>query len=211
MDEQFVVVGEAGSGSVAIEAALTLLGLPYGRAETSTDNPQGAAGTPMGQAPVLILPGGEVMTESAAILLWLADSHPDASLSPPLASPLRPAFLRWMMFVSAAIYAHYWARDFPARVVSGEAAQREVRERLNARIVHAWGVMEGQITPGLYLLGDDLTVLDLYVMVVSRWTPRRVLHEEIAPRIGEVVRRVESDPRLAALLADRFPLRTNQG
>jgi len=211
MSKEFVVHGEAGSGSAAVEAALTLLGLSYIVVETPTTDPAGAPGTPMGQVPALVLPGGEVMTESAAILVWLADAHPASRLSPTLDSPARPAFLRWMAFVSAAIYAHYWARDVPARLVDDATAQTEVRSRLEARIAHGWSVMEAGLTPGAYLLGDDLTVLDLYVTVVSRWTPRKALHQKIAPRIGEVVRRVESDPRLAALWARRFPLKGGQG
>jgi GST-like protein len=206
MNEEFIVFGEAGSGSVAVEAALTLLGAAYSVVETPTTDPIGAPGTPMGQIPALRLPAGEMMTESAAILIWLADANPASGLSPPADSPARPAFLRWMLFVSAAIYAHYWVRDVPARVVDDAAAQTVVRSRLEARIAHGWSVMEAGIAPGVYLLGDDLTVLDLYVTVVSRWTPRKPLHETIAPRIGEVVRRVEADPRLATLWAKRFPL-----
>jgi GST-like protein len=50
-----------------------------------------------------------------------------------------------------------------------------------------------------------MTVLDLYVAVVSRWGPRRVRFYEVAPRMAEVVRRVDADPRLAAFWAKRFP------
>jgi GST-like protein len=57
----------------------------------------------------------EVMTESAAILIYLADSHPAANLSPPLDDPRRPAFLRWMSYVSAQIYALIWVTDDPGR------------------------------------------------------------------------------------------------
>ena len=207
MSEPFVLHSEANSGAVAVEAALTLIGLPYQVVETTTGDPNGSPGTPYGQVPALRLPGGEMMTESAAILVWLADSHPAARLSPAWAAPERPAFLRWMAFVSAQIYAHYWARDFPVRVVKDPTAQAEVRASLEARIAHGWEVIEAGITPGRYLMGDEITVLDIYVMVVSRWTPRRALHERIAPKIGEVVRRVETDPRLATLWAERFPRR----
>ena len=64
--------------------------------------------------------------------------------------------------------------------------------------------MEGQIAPGRYLLGDELSVLDLYVAVVSRFNPRRKRFYEAAPRMGEVVRRVDEDPRLTALWAERM-------
>ena len=206
MAEDYVVYGERGTGSVAVEAALTLLGAGY-RVENVPEAQLGSIPNPMAQVPALVLPGGELMTESAAILIWLADAHPASRLAPAVDAPLRPAFLRWMAFVSSAIYAHYWARDFPVRVVKDPAAQAEVKASLNARIAHGWGVMEAGITPGCYLLGDEISVLDVYVTVISRWTPRQALHERVAPRIGEVVRRVETDPRLASLWAERFPLR----
>jgi GST-like protein len=206
MSEAFVVYGERDTGSVAVEAALTLLGADY-RVENIPEAQLGSIPNPMAQVPALLLPSGELMTESAAILIWLADAHPAARLAPAIDSPLRPAFLRWMAFVSAAIYAHYWARDFPVRLVKDPGAQAEVKASLKARIAHGWGVMEAGITPGRYLLGDEISVLDVYVTVVSRWTSRQALHERIAPRIGEVVRRVETDPRLATLWAERFPLR----
>ena len=206
MSEAFVVYGQRGTGSVAVEAALTLLGADY-RVENVPAARLGAIPNPMAQVPALLLPSGELMTESAAILIWLADAHPAARLAPAVDSPLRPAFLRWMVFVSSAIYAHYWARDVPSRLVNDPAAQAEVKASLKARIAHGWGVMEAGIDPGHYLLGDEISVLDVYVTVVSRWTGRQALHERIAPRIGEVVRRVETDPRLAGLWAKRFPLR----
>ena len=71
----------------------------------------------MRQVPAMLLPNGELMTESAAILIWLADSHPEARLAPTMAAHARPAFLRWMAFVSSAIYALYWIRDEPRRII----------------------------------------------------------------------------------------------
>lgn len=202
-DGQFVVIGQKGTGSIAVEAALTLLGAPYRLEEIR--HAQFHEHNPMVQVPVLVTPAGERVTESAAILIWLAEAHPEARLAPVVGDPKRAQFLRWMAFVSASIYAHYWVRDDPSRVTADGAAQAEVKAALEARIADNWGVMEASLTPGRYLLGDDLSVLDLYAMVVSRWTDRKRLHETIAPRIGEVVRRVEADPRLAALLAERFP------
>ncbi len=206
MGGDFVVYGERGWGNVAVEAALTLIGAPYRVVDTGAKGPERPPATITAQVPVLELPSGEIMTESAAILIWLADVHPAARLAPPVDSPPRPAFLRWMAFVSSSIYALYWVRDVPARMVDGEAAQAQVKARLMDRILRGWALMEAAITPGTWLVGEDLTVLDLYVTVVSRWTPRPRLHGEVAPRIGEVVRRVESHPRLSALWAERFPL-----
>ena len=81
--------------------------------------------------------------------------------------------------------------------------------RTAERIAQCWGIMEAQISPGRYLLGDDMTVLDLYVAVVSRWTPRRKRFYAAAPRMAEVTRRVDDDPRLTAFWAERMPF--NEG
>jgi GST-like protein len=207
-DGQFVVIGQKGTGSVAVEATLTLLGERY-CVDEIRDSQFHNEHNPMNQVPVLLTPDGERITESAAILLWLAETYPEARLAPTPGDPRRGQFMRWMAFVASAIYALYWVRDDPSRVAADKAAQAEVKTALNARIADNWGVMEAGLTPKTYLLGDEITVLDLYVTVVSRWTPRKALHHTIAPRIGEVVRRVESDPRLAALFAERFPLRSD--
>jgi GST-like protein len=206
MSAGYLLYGQKGTGSVAVEAALTLAGARYETHDFAHADLAGAPFNPLAQVPGLRLPTGEVMTESAAILIWLAEAHPRARLAPPAGDPARAAFLRWMAFVASAIYAHYWALDFPARLTSDGAAQGEIVAALEARIAQCWGIMEAAIEPGDYLLGDRLSVLDLYVTVVSRWTPRLALHETIAPRIGAVARRVEADPRLADLWAARFPL-----
>jgi GST-like protein len=206
----YIVYGAKGTGSILAEAALTLLGLDYRLADEVSWDEDGttealARVNPMRQLPALILPGGELMTESAAILIWLADDHPEARLAPTMASLARPAFLRWMSFVSAAIYSLYWIRDDPSRVADTEEGQALVKERTRERILECWRIMDAQVTPGRYILGDDLSVLDLYVAVLSRWGPRRKKFYEVAPRMSGVVRRVDADPRLAALWAERFP------
>ena len=208
----FTLYGAAGSGSVPVEAAMTLIGLDYRVIEAvtwedETERDKVAAVNPMRQIPALVLPGGETLTESAAILIWLADSHPQARLSPALDDPRRAQFLRWMSFIPAAVYSMFWVRDVPSRLVGDDtAAQAQLRRRTAERIADCWRMMDAQITPGRFLLGEELTVLDLYVAVASRWTPRRDRFASEAPSMAEVVRRVDALPQLQAFWAARFPL-----
>ncbi|WP_454761669.1 glutathione S-transferase family protein [Caulobacter segnis] len=200
-----------GSGGVPVEAAMSLIGLPYEVVEAPTwegeaEQAKVATVNPLKQIPALVTPDGETITESAAILIWLADSYPEAKLGPTIDDPRRAQFLRWMTFIPASIYSLFWVRDDPSRLGGPDA---EVGARIKAataeRILDCWAMMESQITPGRYLLGDELTVLDLYVTVVSRWGPRRVRFYDVAPRMAEVVRRVDADPRLAEFWEKRFP------
>jgi GST-like protein len=203
VDKRYVVYGQKGTGSVPIEATLLLLGEPYEMIERgpSEDRP---AGNPMQQVPVLALPNGELMTESAAILIHLADSNPAARMSPALDDPRRPAFLRWMVYVSAQIYALVWARDDPGRLAVEEAHKPVILERTAERMAYCWRTMDVQVSPGRYILGEDLSVLDLYVTVVSCWGPRRARFYQEAPKLAEVVRRVDQDARLLEFWAERL-------
>lgn len=208
--KRFLLYGAAGSGSVPVEAAMTLAGLPYEVVEAPAWTGQEAQDkvapvNPMRQVPALVLPSGEVLTESAAILMWLAEQHTHACLAPAPGDPARAAFLRWMVFIPAAIYSMYWLRDQPSRLAADSAGGQVVLDRTAGRIVECWRMMDQQVTPGRYILGDRISVLDLYVAVVSRWQPRRARFYAAAPRMAAVVRRVDADPRLTALWDQRFP------
>jgi hypothetical protein len=118
-----------------------------------------------------VLPSGEILTESAAILIYFADLYPQARLAPGLSDPKRAQYLRWMAYVSAAIYAFAWIKDDPMRIVASEEHAPRVIDRVHDRIADCWRMMDGQIAPGRYILGDELSVLDLYVTVISRFGP----------------------------------------
>jgi GST-like protein len=202
--------GAEGSGSIAVEAALTLLGIPHELVEGATwveeaARERVAATNQMRQVPTLVTPGGEVMTESAAILIHLADTHPQARLAPAVDHPQRGQFLRWMVYVSSAIYALHWIKPDVRRIGAPPQSRDDVVAAVHDRIAFCWAAMDAQVRPGTYLLGDDLSVLDLYVTVVSRFGPWRTRFYEAAPRMTPVVRRVDAEPRLSDFWARRFP------
>jgi GST-like protein len=204
------VFGAVGSGSIPVEATLTLLGIPYELIEGVTWVDEAArkrveAVNPMRQVPALVFPSGEIMTESAAILIHLADAHPDAQLAPAVGDPRRAQYLRWMAYVSSSIYALFWIKGDPMRIAASKEDAPRVITRVHDRIAACWANMDTQITPGRYLLGDALSVLDLYVTVVSRFGPWRTRFYRTAPRMAEIVRRVDADPRLKDFWARRYP------
>ncbi|MBB3178851.1 glutathione S-transferase family protein [Variovorax sp. Sphag1AA] len=209
----YTLYGAPGSGATPVHAALTLIGVPVETVDIvpwkgEAERQKLAHVNPMRQAPVLVLPSGEVMTESAAILMWLAEQHPEAALAPSIDHPLRAQYLRWMAYVPASIYSMYWVRDEPSRLAADKGAEKVVLERASERIAECWRLMDAQVPRGTpYLLGDQIGVLDIYVAVVSRWTPGRTRFYREAPRMADVVRRVDADPRLADFWAARFPFK----
>jgi GST-like protein len=207
----FTLYGAPGSGATPVYMALSLIGAPVRLVDVApwqgeAEREKLDAVNAMRQVPVLVLPSGEVMTESAAILIWLGDRYPDAGLAPRVDDPLRAQYLRWMAFVSGAIYSMYWIRDEPSRLADSPEAEAVVADRSADRIAECWRIMDAQMPRGSrYLLGDRIGMLDLYVTVVSRWQPRRLRFYREAPRMAEVVRRVDTEPRLLDAWAARYP------
>ena len=208
--DPLTLYGAAASGSVAVEAALTLLGIPFTVIEGATWASEAAreqvgSQNVMRQIPALVLPDGEIVTECAAILVYLADMHPAACLAPRLDQPTRRQYLRWMFFVSSAIYALHWIKPDVRRIGAPESARDAVVDAMHERIAFCWRTMDSQLSPGAYLLGEHLSVLDLYVAVVSRFGPWRERFYADAPRMTPAIGRVDDDPRLKALWSSRFP------
>lgn len=206
----YILYGAASSGSVAVEATLTLLGIPFRVVEGPTWASEAARDrvgeqNAMRQIPTLTLPDGAMLTESGAILTHLADSHPESRLSPGLHHPSRGQFLRWMFFVSSAIYSLHWIKPDVTRIGAPPNARDSVVHAVHERIAFCWRTMDSQLHPAPYLLGNNLSVLDLYVAVVSRFGPWRERFAIEAPRMRWMVKLVDEDPRLAALWQRRFP------
>ena len=206
-----VLYGATGCGSAVVEATFTLLGESYDYVEAEPWTPSPAvdalrALNPLVQIPTLRLPDGTVMTESVAILLWLLERHPGA-LAPAPGDPLRPTFLRWLVYLPAAIYPMYTVGDFCDRWVPGADAQAALKQATIDRTLECWRGMEAalQPQPDAWILGTaDWTVLDLYICMMTRWRPRGDAIAAVAPGIAAVARKVEADPRLAAFWQRHF-------
>jgi GST-like protein len=205
----FTVYGARGSGSVVVEGALTLMGVAYRVVDADPWGDPAALDalervSPLRQVPVLELPDGRVMTESAAMLLWFGDTREGRPFAPALNDPHRPEYLRWMVYIPANIYPMYTVKDNVASWVSDGDSQVELTANTIDRITACWKVMEAAVAPSPFIFGETPTFLDLYVCVVSRWTPGRDTFAETCPRLADVAARMDADPRLSALWRERF-------
>jgi GST-like protein len=203
------LIGNPGCGSAIVEAALALSGLAYETEmldiwQPGPERDRLFALNPLGQVPVMILPDGSVMTESAAMVLHIIDLAPASGLAPPPGDPVRPAFLRWLVFLVASVYPTFTYGDDPARYVNEQEARDELRAVTDAERQRAWRQIETGIA-GPWVLGETRSALDLYVWVMSHWRPRRDWFRDYCPKLSAISDAVAADPRLAAVKAANFP------
>ena len=97
------------TGALAPQILLEEVGADYQRVvldlgKGEETKPEFLAINPRGQIPALALPDGLLLTESAAIMLQIADNHPDSRLLPPPGSAERAQVYRWLFYAVANIY-----------------------------------------------------------------------------------------------------------
>ena len=198
--------GCKGCGSAVVEVMLQLAAIEYEFIDAITWEPfkhhdDLIKVNPLAQVPTLVLDDGSVMTESAAILLWLCERVPDLV---PKNLAARAQFYRWMIFVPANIYAMISLRDFPAKWVDGDAAQKAFRETTTDRLKALWMQLEAAFQPAPYVLGSEISALDIYLAMVSRWAPGRKWMAEHCPKLTACVTLTEQHPVVAKVWERNF-------
>lgn len=194
--------GESGWGSAIVETQLDWYGLEYEleRVGDLFKSEEGRrrleAVNPLAQIPTLVLEDGSVMTESAAITLYLAERVGSDTLVPAAGDGLRPEFLRWLVFLVANVYPTYTYADDPSRfVTSGQEAQQSFRTAVGEYAKRLYGLLEDQAR-GPWFLGDRLSALDIYIAVMSRWRPGRAWFAANTPKLVAIATAAEGLPRI---------------
>jgi GST-like protein len=203
--------GSAGSGSAAVEMALERCGLPYRLVRASTWEADSAQldlqrANPLGQIPALLLDDGSVLTESAAILIYLGLEFPASGLLP--ADPSRRAqAIRGLVFIAANCYAAIGVIDYPERWCGADdgALLESVRTGARARLHRYWELFADQFGGEPFLGGAGPGALDLLAAVVSRWSGARAHLRTARPRFAETLQRIESQDALAPVFQRHWP------
>jgi len=170
----FTLYGDLGSGAFSAEAALAEAGAPYNFELVSLEKgeqkqPAFLAINPSGKMPALRLPEGEIITESAAILLTLADHFPQARLLPPQASNDRALAYRWLAFMAGEIYPIVEIVDYPERFMPPGGDAKALRTIARDRIRERIAIIERMIK-GPFLLAGGFSILDIYAAMFTRWS-----------------------------------------
>ncbi|MEO8896721.1 MAG: glutathione S-transferase family protein [Rhizomicrobium sp.] len=200
--------GDLGSGAFSAEAALSEVGAPYEFELISLERgeqkaPEFLSLNPSGKIPALRLPEGEIVTESLAILLTLADHFPQSGLLPAQAAPARANAYRWLAFMASEIYPFVEIADYPTRFVpAGDAADGlktvavgRIRERL---------LLIERVLAGPYLLAGGFSLLDIYAAMFSRWSIGADWRRTNLPRLTALAAAVSKRPTIAPVWERHF-------
>ena len=198
--------GAKGSGAAAPEAALRIADVPFRWVEAASWEPGPGLDelkrvNPLAQIPTLALEDGTVMTESAAILIWLGLRHPESGLL-----PKDPAqVIRGLVYVAANCYSAIGIIDYPARYCApcDDAMGERIRAGAKSRLHEYWRIFADEF--GSHLRPEQPGALDLLAAVVSRWSGARAHVKEKRPDFHAMLEKVEADPRIAEIFRRHWP------
>lgn len=201
--------GARGWGSTLAEAALAWVEAPFEFVDVDGFDKPGPqrdrllAVNPLARVPTLVAPTGDILSESAAIMLRLAELHPESALAPRPDDPLRAAFLNRLIWFVSVLYPTFSYRDYPERWAPDAAGQ--LAERIDAFRRSLWLQLESEVGSTDWVIGERPSALDIYVCVMSHWRPRRAWIAKHCPQLHRIALATEELPALAPVMARNFP------
>lgn len=173
--------------SLASHIALEESGLPYTAVDVNIRTQQNRSSAYLalnqsGTVPALQI-DEIVLTESQAILTYIADMVPQRELLPRPGTLARARAHQWMNLISSSLHVSFRA-IFRPQVYAGssELGMRAVRDQGQANLNEVLATIEKRLGTSAYVLGDGFSVVDAYLFVFYLWSFDERLCEPAPPR-----------------------------
>ena len=177
------------------EAGLTYTLEKVGRDDKKTETGLDyIAINPKTNVPALTMDDGQLLTEVAVIVQYLADRAPDKSLAPPAGTLERYRLQEWLNFISSEIHKGCSPLFNPKLDDEAKAA---LMPRLKQRIAYAADALKNK----KYLMGH-FTVADAYLFTVLRWAPRLEIDLSAWPALKDYMERIAARPAVKAAMKE---------
>lgn len=187
----YTIYTSPGTGAFAAEAMLEAGSAPWKREiiDTEKDEHRSAgylAINPAAQVPALILPDGQLMTESAAICLFLGDAHRDTGLAPQPGDAGRASYLRWMVYMSANVYEADLRCYYSDRYTSDAKGSAAIKSCAIEQMNTAFAIIDEHLSRHEWLADKTMSAADIYLVMLASWHPDIAALKQACPRVASV-------------------------
>jgi glutathione S-transferase len=150
---------------------------------------------PNGRIPSLV-DENLIVSEAAAIVLHLVDQHADAGLAPQVGTPERAKFYQWLIFLTNSLQEELMIWQYPDRLAGNDASATDVVKRgAEARASVFLDVIEDHLRAnGPLFLGNTLSAVDFYLVMLSRWAHPMTKPPRSRPNIAKLLDKVTALP-----------------
>ena len=190
-----------GSASLVVHWLLLELNAPHtlkllNLAEAEHKQPNYLALNPAGVVPTLLVDGVPIC-ESAAIIMVLADAHPDAGLAPALGTVARGHYYQWICLCVNVLMPAFRSWFYPSESIGDEAA---VKANAQARIEAFWQRADTHLAAnGPFLLGAERSAADFMLTMLMRWSRNMPKTADSWAALGQLAANMKALPSFNAL------------
>jgi glutathione S-transferase len=194
-----------GACSLSPHIVLRELGLPFELERVDTKAQQTASGAnftalnPKKYVPALQLDDGQVLTEGAVIVQYLADRKPDAQLVPAPGSMERYRVQEWLNYVASEVH-----KSFSPLFRASEEQRPALRDVLAAKLEYIARQLEGH----QFLTGERFSIADAYLFTVLNWSKRVGIDLGRWPALEAYLKRIFARPAVRSAMEAEGLLRS---
>ncbi len=189
-----------GACSLSPHIVLREIGLPFTMEQVDLATKETAGGedyyivNTKGSVPALMLDNGEVLTEGAAILQYLADLVPEKQLAPRAGTMERYRLMEALNYIATELHKSFVPIFNPAY----EGAKEAAKNKLTAEFDY----VDRQLSQKPYLMGERFTVADAYLFTVSCWIEAAGLDIRQWKALDQYRQKIAARPAVKEVLAE---------
>jgi glutathione S-transferase len=187
-----------GACSMSVHIALQETGIGYDTAPVDLKTHKWSGGdyfkiNPKGYVPALQLDNGEILTEVAVVLQYVADQKPEARLIPQAGTLERYRCQEWLNFISAEIHKGFGPLWDPSSLAA-------VKEGAINKLNKKFEILAKHLATRDYLMGQQYTVADSYLFTILNWSNFLNVDLTAFPPLLGFMERVKTRPATFAVM-----------
>jgi glutathione S-transferase len=163
-------------------------------------SPEYLAINPKGRVPALATPRG-VLTETPALLAYVAQTHPAAKLAPLDDAFAFAEFQAFASYLCSTVHVSHAHRPRASRWADEPSSHEDMRRKTPANMRDGFRLIERNLFRGPWALGESYSALDPYLFTLGKWLPVHEVDIEEFPVLAEHARRMSERPSVLKALA----------
>lgn len=196
-----------GTCALASHLALEFSGAPYEARrldfkQNQQRSPEYLRVNPKGRVPALVTERG-VLTETPALLQYIAQAFPQAKLA-----PLDDAFLlakvnEFNSYLCSTVHVNHAHKGRGYRWVEADdaASLEAMKKKVPQTMAESFALIEEQMLKGPWALGEAFSTSDLYLYTLARWLEGDAVDVQRFPKVADHMRRMEALPPVQKVVA----------
>jgi glutathione S-transferase len=149
---------------------------------------------PKNYVPAIELEDGELLTEAAALVQWLAEKAPESGLLPAAGTMARYRVQEQLNFIATELHKGFTPLWHKAEV------HPSALEQAKAKLQTRFAILESRLERTPYLAGETFTVADAYAFTILNWAGMLNVDLQPYPKLRDYIARVGARPQVQAAL-----------